>query len=147
MQYNEQRKILGFSSLVEMGERYVFYMIQTLLVFYLIHQLHLSHAESAKLAGTVFGLVYISALIGGCIADRLLGFYVAIFVGSVIMIFGAWLMTGVHSKDTLFFGLAFISISSGLIKSNISSLIGNFLNVEKQREESEIFVSTFFMWA
>ena len=139
MQHNEERKVLGFSSLVEMGERYVFYMIQTLLVFYLIHQLHLSQVESATLAGTVFGLVYISALIGGCIADRLLGFYMAIFVGSVVMIFGAWLMTGVHSKDTLFFGLAFVSISSGLIKSNISSLIGEFYDRAKATEGERDF--------
>ena len=142
----EQRKILAAGSLIEMGERYIFYTIQSLLIFYLIGQLHLSHVESAKLAGTVFGMVYISALLGGFIAERLLSYYLAVFIGSLILIFGCWMMTAVHSENTLFIGLAFISISSGLIKSNVSSFIGKFYDrIHARESERDFGFNIFYM--
>ncbi|OGT41853.1 MAG: hypothetical protein A3F13_03740 [Gammaproteobacteria bacterium RIFCSPHIGHO2_12_FULL_40_19] len=143
---NEQRKILSACSLIEMGERYIFYTIQSLLIFYLIDQLHLAHAVGAKLAGTVFGMVYISALLGGYIAERLLSYYLAVFIGSLILIFGCWTMTSVHSENMLFVGLAFISISSGLIKSNVSSFIGKFYDhVHARESERDFGFNIFYM--
>src|SRR3990167_6478896 len=136
---NEQRKILSACSLIEMGERYIFYTIQSLLIFYLIDQLHLAHALSAKLAGTVFGMVYISALLGGYIAERLLTYYRAVFIGSVILILGAFMMTSVNSEHTLFVGLALISIGSGLVKSNVASFIGRFYDRVKAPESQRDF--------
>lgn len=143
---NEEKKVLAISSFIEMGERYVFYTIQSLLVLYLIDQLYLPHDESAKLAGTVFGMVYISALLGGYIAERLLNYYTAILLGSVILIVGCFMMTSVHSKNTLFIGLALISISSGLIKSNVSALIGKFYDrVQSTESQRDFGFNIFYM--
>lgn len=135
----ETRKIVSMSSVIEMAERYVFYTIQSLLIFYLISQLHLSHAVSAQLAGTVFGMVYLSAWVGGFIADRLLGYYVTIMVGTVILIAGSAMMFSVHSENSLFIGLSLISMSSGLIKSNVSSFIGKYYDHIAARESERDF--------
>lgn len=135
----EEKKVLTICSLVEMGERYVFYTIQSLLVLYLIDELHLPHMTSAKLAGTVFGMVYISALMGGYIAERLLNYYFTIFLGSALLIFGCLLMTAVHTENSLFIGLALISISSGLIKSNVSAFIGKFYDRTNMMESERDF--------
>ena len=135
----EQRKVLATSCLIEMGERYVFYTIQSLLIFYLIDSLHLVHASSTKLAGTVFGMEYISALAGGYIAERFLTYYLAAFIGSLVLILGCLMMTIVHSEDSLFLGIAFISTGSGLVKSNVSAFVGKFYDAIAARESQRDF--------
>jgi POT family proton-dependent oligopeptide transporter len=142
----QERKILAMGCFTEMGERYVFYTLQSLLIFYLIDHLHLSHMSSAKLAGTVFGMVYISALLGGYIAESLLSYYYATLIGTIVLTLGSWIMVSAYTENTLFIGLAFISIGSGLIKSNISSFIGKFYDKVKARESQRDFgFSIFYM--
>lgn len=63
---------------------------------------------------------------GGFIAEKLLNYYVAMLMGSIFLIIGSFTMTCIHSENILFLGLGFISIGSGLIKSNASSFIGSF---------------------
>ncbi|WP_158106889.1 peptide MFS transporter [Caedibacter taeniospiralis] len=121
-----QAGVLTISSLTEFGERYSYYVIQSLLIFFLIQEFNLSQAQSASLVGTVLGMVYISALVGGIIADKLINYYRAAMLGAVFMIIGSSILALASSENLLYIGLSFISISTGLIKSNISSFIGRF---------------------
>ncbi len=130
----DELKILITGSLTEFGERYSYYIIQGLLIFFLIERFKISQAESSTLIGTVLSVIYISAIVGGYIADKLLGHYVSAFFGSILMVLGSIILTLSTSQNGLYFGLAFISISTGLIKSNISSFIGNFYNKAKLSE-------------
>ena len=121
-----QASVLTIASLTEFGERYSYYVIQSLLIFFLIHKFNLPQAKSASLVGTVLSMVYISALGGGYIADKLINYYRAAMLGVIFMIVGSFVLTFASSANLLFIGLAFISISTGLIKSNISSFIGRY---------------------
>lgn len=125
-QIRDQRKVLFISCFAEFGERYGFYILQSLLIFFLIEHFGLSEANSATLVGTVISVVYMSAIIGGYIADKLINHFAAAFLGSVLMIFGCSLLALSMNKNILFLGLAFIAISTGLIKSNLASFIGDF---------------------
>ncbi|MCF6806938.1 peptide MFS transporter [Thiotrichales bacterium 19S9-12] len=128
---SDQFKVLSISSLTEFAERYSYYVIQALLIFFLIEQFKLSSDYSANLVGTVLAMIYLSALVGGYIADRLIGYYLSAFLGSLFMILGSSILALSYHENVMFLGLAFISISTGLIKSNISSFIGYFYDKAK----------------
>lgn len=122
----DQNKVLFFASFTEFGERYSYYVIQALLIFFLLDKFHISEAKSSSLVGTALGMIYISAIVGGYIADKLIGHYRAAYIGSILMVCGSFLLTLSSTEYLLFIGLAFISISTGLIKSNMSSFIGHY---------------------
>ena len=126
----KQFKVLAVSSLTEFGERYVNYTLQALLIFYLIDHFHFHQNVSSKLVGTTLSVLYISAIVGGYIADRLLTYYSAAFLGTIFMLLGCATLTLTHSQHLLYFALSLISIATGLIKSNISSFIGRFYDIE-----------------
>lgn len=127
----DQNKILFFTSFTEFGERYSYYVIQALLIFFLLDKFHIDQAKSSSLVGTALGMIYISAIVGGYIADKLIGHYRAAFIGSILMVMGSFILTLSNTQNLLFIGLAFISISTGLIKSNMSSFLGDFYDKSK----------------
>lgn len=111
--------------LTEMWERYGFYVVQTLLVLYLTFYFHWRDAEAFQLVGTFTAMTYISALIGGWIADHLLGQKRAIIVATILLITSYIVLAVLHSKHGLLMSLAGVCVGTGLLKPNISSLLGN----------------------
>ncbi|QIW10655.1 peptide MFS transporter [Francisella sp. LA112445] len=122
----EEKKVLAITSLAEFAERYGYYIIQSLLIFYLIDKFQISQSLSASLVGTTLAMVYISAILGGFIAERYLGYYRAGLLGSFFMVGGFFIIAVSTSQTVLYLGLSFISVSTGLIKSNMSAFIGRF---------------------
>lgn len=122
----DQRRVLFVTSMTEFGERYSYYIVQSLLIFYLINQFNLTQEKGASLVGTVISMVYISAIVGGYIADKFIGYYRSAFLGSVLMMGGSLILATAISENIMFLGLCLISVSTGLIKSNMSSFIGRF---------------------
>ena len=84
-----RKRVLAVASLTEFGERYSYYVIQSLLIFFLIYKFNIEQSLSASLVGTVLSMVYISALVGGYIADKLISYYRAAMLGVVFMIVGS----------------------------------------------------------
>ncbi len=112
----------------EMWERFSYYGMRALFVLFLTSTIAnggwaWEREEALQLYGIYTGLVYLTPIIGGYIADRFLGFRNAI-------IFGALLMTLGHASmamETVFFfyvGLGLIILGNGLFKPNISSMVG-----------------------
>ncbi|MFC4891977.1 peptide MFS transporter [Pseudofrancisella aestuarii] len=122
----EEKKVLAITSFAEFAERYSYYIIQSLLIFFLIGKFNISQELSASLVGTVLSMVYISAILGGYIAEKLIGYYRAGMLGSFFMVLGTFTLAISTDENLLFLGLSFISISTGLIKSNMASFIGRF---------------------
>jgi len=122
----EERKILTVASLAEFAERYGYYVVQALLIFFLIERHGMTQELSASLVGTALAMIYISAIVGGYMAEMLLGYYRAGMLGSVLMLLGFFILGSTSNVDGLCLGLSFICISSGLIKSNMAAFIGRF---------------------
>ncbi|MBX3708343.1 MAG: peptide MFS transporter [Gammaproteobacteria bacterium] len=117
-------KVLPFLFLTEMWERFGFYVAQGLLVLYMTQYYGFSDDMSYTISGIFAGLVYISPFIGGFLADRVLGFKSAIIWGGFFLITG-YALLALSSVRTLFYpALATIIIGNGLLKPNISSLLG-----------------------
>lgn len=122
----EEKKVLSITSLAEFAERYGYYVIQSLLIFYLIEKFGIHQDSAASLVGTTLSMVYISAILGGFIAERYIGYYRSGFLGSILMLAGFSVLAISSSETMLCLGLSFISVSTGLIKSNMASFIGRF---------------------
>lgn len=139
----------GLSTLffTEMWERLSYYGMRALLVLYMVAPLEkggmgLSTASAATIYGWYTALVYAVSLPGGFIADRWLGQYKAVFVGGCIIVLGH-LSLALPTKAMFFPGLALIILGTGLLKPNISSLVGALYDQQDQRRDGGF--SIFYM--
>ena len=109
----------------EMWERNGFYVVQTLLALFLALYFSWPDKRIYALMGSFTALTYISPVFGGWIADHLIGQKRAILLGAAFLLL-SYLFLGVFASDhTLPVVLAGIAVGTGLLKSNISSLLGN----------------------
>ncbi len=108
----------------EMWERFSYYGMRSLLVFYMLKGF-LGYGDSQAYAvyGAYAALVYMTPFFGGMLADRLLGARRAIVLGGLFMAAGHLLMT-LQNTFTFFTALAFIIVGNGFFKPNISSIVG-----------------------
>lgn len=111
--------------MTEMWERYGFYVVQTLLVLYLTYYFHWNDQNAFQLVGSFTAMTYISSLIGGWIADHLLGQKRAILLAVFILMMSYTVLSMIQSAHGLLVSLAGICVGTGLLKPNISSLLGN----------------------
>jgi len=115
----------------EMWERFSYYGMRALLIFYLTKHWLFSDAQAGVIYGAYTALVYITPVLGGYLADKYLGQRKAVTYGAVLLTFGHFLMgfEGNGGQDpaalNLFWlALAFIIVGSGFLKANISVIVG-----------------------
>lgn len=133
---NHHPKALPFLFLTEMWERFGFYVAQGLLVLYMTQQYGFSDNESYTISGAFAGLIYIAPLVGGIIADRLIGFRTAIIWGGFFLVAG-YVFLALSNPGFLFFlSLSTIIVGNGLLKPNISSLLGSQYEEDDPRREA-----------
>lgn len=135
-------KGLGYLAFTEAWERFSFYGMQALLVLYMVNYLLLDGREQGvllfepfsrlyggiegqALASAVFGTyaasVYLTPILGGFLADRLLGKRRTVLLGAVTMALGHFLMA---FEASFLFALLFLILGSGMFKGNIASQVG-----------------------
>jgi POT family proton-dependent oligopeptide transporter len=111
--------------MTEMWERYGFYVVQTLLVLYLTLHFKWDDSRAFELVGTFTAMTYISSLVGGWIADHFVGQKIAIIFATLILMLSYTVLALLQTVDGLSLALAGICVGTGLLKPNISSLLGN----------------------
>lgn len=116
----------------EMWERFSYYGMRSLLVYYMMKQLLFTESRASEIYGLYTGLVYFTPFLGGIIADRWLGQRKAVMVGAVIMALGHFLM----ALDGLFYiALLFLIIGNGFFKPNISTQVGSLYSEGDHRRD------------
>lgn len=135
-QYTEKHpKSLRIFFATEMWERYGFYVVQSLLALYLSLHFKWPDKQTYSLVGSFTALTYLSPVVGGWIADKLIGQKRAVLLGSVVLFISYCLLSIVDSTVILTASLAGIAVGTGLLKPNISSLLGNeYLQGSARRE-------------
>jgi POT family proton-dependent oligopeptide transporter len=109
----------------EMWERFCFYGMRALLVLYLTKGfLGMSDEVGGNVYASYNALVYLTPIIGGIIADKVLGYRAAIILGGIIMALGEFTLV-VEQEFAVYTGMALIICGNGLFKPNISSMVGN----------------------
>lgn len=133
----------------EMWERFSYYGMRALLVLYLISEvisdnpgLGWSSGEAGELYGTYTMLVYITPILGGIIADKLLGYRKAIMVGAVLMTLGH-VSLAFEPMPAFYLGLGLLIIGNGFFKPNISSIVGQ-LYTEKTKDKKDSGYTIFY---
>ncbi|QIG78368.1 peptide MFS transporter [Stakelama tenebrarum] len=115
----------------EMWERFSYYGMRALLIFYLTQHWLFNDSSSNLIYGTYVSLVYITPVLGGYLADRYLGQRKAVLFGAVLITIGHFLMTiegdGGQADDTInifWLALSFVIVGTGFLKANISVMVG-----------------------
>ena len=126
----------------EMWERFSYYGMRALLIFYLTKHWLFDDGKSNLIYGAYTSLVYITPVLGGYLADRYLGQRKAVMFGAVLLTAGHFLMafegTGGQSDPTInifWAALAFIIVGSGFLKANISVMVGQLYSLQDVRRD------------
>jgi proton-dependent oligopeptide transporter, POT family len=120
----------------EMWERFSYYGMRSLLVFYMIKGfLGFNDTSAYAIYGAYTALVYATPFIGGMLADRLLGARRGVVIGAVLMSAGHLLMT-VELEWAFLGGLAFLICGNGFFKPNISTIVGQLYQHIPRRRDS-----------
>ena len=149
-----QRTILGHPSglfmlfFTEMWERFSYYGMRALLVLFLTTSLlgdelkgyapgwGWDRVDAIGLYGIYTGLVYLTPLFGGMIADKLLGYRKAVLIGAFIMALGHGFMAIESSHLFFYAGLTCLILGNGLFKPNISSIVGQLYKDESKKDSA-----------
>lgn len=119
-----------------MWERYGFYTLQGLLIFYLEKVFGMTDAVGGNTVGSFTALAYILPVIGGYLADRFLGCRQAVVAGGLLMAAGFFCLAFLSSKEVFFYYLSMIAMGTGLLKPNVSALLGRLYSKGDKRRDA-----------
>lgn len=126
----------------EMWERFSYYGMRALLTIFLVSKLveggwEWTNEDALQLYGWYTGLVYLTPLLGGIIADKLTGYRKAILIGALIMTLGHAAMAMEGLSATFFYiGLGLMIMGNGMFKPNISSMVGQLYPDSSAKKDS-----------
>ncbi len=133
----------------EMWERFGYYLMLGIFTLYMIDPVKnggkgFSDVFAADIYGTFLALVYLTPFIGGLLADRVLGYRLAIGIGGTLMGLG---YIGLSFQGDLMFylSLGLIIFGNGFFKPNISTLVGNLYNTPEYKKYKESGFNIFYM--
>ena len=130
--YPKQLWSLFFS---EMWERFCFYGMRGMLVFFMISQLNFDDSKANLQYGATQAFVYAFTFIGGLFADKILGFRKSLFWGGILMIIGSAILA-TNPKEFFFLGIAFTIVGTGFFKPNISTMVGKLYKSGDSRTDA-----------
>jgi proton-dependent oligopeptide transporter, POT family len=135
--------------LANMGERFGFYTMIAIFVLFLQAKYGFSPTQASMTYGSFMMFVYFLPLLGGIIADRVLGYGKTIGIGLMVMFAGYLLLaipTAMNTGFPLIIGaLAIISLGTGLFKGNVQALVGNLYDEERYNSKRDIAFNVFYM--
>lgn len=139
----------------EMWERFSYYGMRALLVLYMTKVLFIDLAQNVAesqaygIYGSYTAMVYLFPVIGGLVADRLLGFKKTIIWGGILMALGHFTLAlqGIENLEGnmpfFFAALSLIIVGNGFFKPNISSFLGTFYETDDPRKDGAFSI---FIW-
>jgi proton-dependent oligopeptide transporter, POT family len=130
-----QPKQLWMLFFTEMWERFSFYGMRALLILYMVNVLKMADDTANFQYAAYNALVYTTPLLGGWLADRILGYRKSIVLGGILMAIGH-LVLALPQDYTFFLGLGFLITGNGFFKPNISSLLGKFYEANDHRKDT-----------
>ncbi|MHA6307125.1 dipeptide permease DtpD [Hafnia paralvei] len=136
MKTPSQPRAIYYVVALQIWEYFSFYGMRALLILYLTHQLGYNDTHAFSLYSAYASLVYVTPIIGGILADKLLGNRMAVIAGAILMTLGHVVLgVSAASPSSLYLALAIIVCGYGLFKSNISCLLGELYSPEDPRRD------------
>ena len=135
----------------EFWERFSYYGMRAIFALFMTNKLLFDKAHAANIYGSYTGLVYLTPLIGGYVADRYWGNRRCIFTGGILMAIGQFILFSCASVPSspvattlLWTGLAFLIFGNGFFKPNISTMVGQ-LYPEGDNSKKDAAYTIFYM--
>jgi proton-dependent oligopeptide transporter, POT family len=123
--------------LIEMWERFGFYGMQALIVYYMVQRLEFADERATLVWGAAAALIYVAPAIGGWIGDKILGTRRTMLLGAVVLSVGYGLMVVPgQSEWFLYFALSVIVVGNGLFKANAGNLVRKIYEGDDSRIDS-----------
>lgn len=140
---------LPFLFLTEMWERFGYYLMIGIFQLYLMDPtstggMAMERKDAADIYGTFIALVFLTPFIGGLLADRVLGYTKAIYLGGTLMGLG-YMGLALPGMTAFYCSLALIIVGNGFFKPNISTLLGNLYNEDRYRAQKDSGYNIFYM--
>ena len=134
----------GLSTLffTEMWERFSYYGMRAFLILYMVHVLGFDDKRAGSVYGTYTASAWAAAIFGGIIADRWLGQYKSVLIGGIIIALGHFTLA-FHALPFFYTGLSLIVIGTGLLKPNVSGIVGSLYDTQDARRDAGF--SIFYM--
>jgi len=134
----------GLSTLffTEMWERFSYYGMRAFLILYMVHALGFDDKHAGSVYGTYTASAWAAAIVGGIIADRWLGQYRSVLYGGIIIALGHFTLA-FHPLPFFYAGLSLIVIGTGLLKPNVSGIVGSLYEPNDTRRDAGF--SLFYM--
>jgi len=107
----------------EMWERFSYYGMRAFLILYMVHALGFDDQHAGRVYGNYTAGVWAAAILGGILADSWLGQYRSVLIGGIIIAVGHFTLA-FHPLPFFYTGLSFIVVGTGLLKPNVSGLVG-----------------------
>ncbi|HRO08329.1 MAG TPA: peptide MFS transporter [Saprospiraceae bacterium] len=128
----------------EMWERFSYYGMRAIFILFMTKALLIATDQASIIYGSYTGLVYLTPLLGGYLADRYWGNRKSIFLGGIIMAIGQFLMflsSSFYQEQgfaitMMWGGLTFLIVGNGFFKPNISTMVGQLYTKEDRRVDS-----------
>lgn len=135
---------------IELWERFSYYGMQAILMFYMYYAmteggLGIDKATAGGIMGAYSGSIYLATLGGGWVADRILGAERTLFYSGIIIMIGHILLAIVPGIQGLILGLVFVAIGSGGVKAPVSSMVGSLYDNDKYRHLRDAGFSLFYV--
>jgi proton-dependent oligopeptide transporter, POT family len=132
----------------EFWERFSYYGMKAILVYYMYYSvskggLGIDQQTAIAIASVYGSLVYMSGIIGGWISDRITGSSKAVFYGGILIMFGHIALAIPGSMTMFFVSMVLIVLGTGLLKPNISSVLGEMYDISDARRDAAF--SIFYM--
>jgi len=143
----QQGSVLGHPSglfvlfFTEMWERFSYYGMRALLVIFLISSMDdpnpgwsWDREDALSLLGTYALMVYLTPIVGGYIADQIIGYRYAVVIGALLMTLGHASMA-VETPMFLYIGIAFLIVGNGFFKPNMTSIISKMYDDHPEKKD------------
>ena len=144
----KQPKGLIAAALANTGERFGFYTMMAILTLFLMSKFGIDGEQAGKIYSFFYTSIYILALVGGLIADRLRNYKGTIIAGILVMTAGyaALMVPTVTSKTVVIGALMVIAFGNGLFKGNLQALVGQLYDNEQYAKLRDTGFQIFYMF-
>lgn len=129
-------KGLYFLFFTEMWERFSFYGISGILVLYLSKHLNVADGDASLVSGAYMAFTFLAPILGGWVADKLIGYFWSVTIGAVLILAGNILLSLPLGLDMVYLGLAVVAVGTGFLKSTVSVLVGQLYDKNDVRRDS-----------
>lgn len=140
----------GLSTLffTEMWERFSYYGMRAILLYYMYYSvanggLGFDKTTAASIMSIYGSLVYLSSVIGGFVSDRLWGSRKTVFIGGVLIMLGHIVLATPFGRMALFISIALIVLGTGLLKPNVSEMVGGLYAENDNRRDAGFSIFVF----